>query len=165
MRYPYFSLLGAFALAACVQRPIVTRSSGDVALSGPRLIATLSATGPGTADAGEAPSAAPVSTARVGSLLIAPADTGGHAKATLVLADALPGAHPWHIHLGSCGNDQGVAGMPGTFPLINVAPDGRGRSVALLPFSTPESKTFFVNVHASAADTTSIACGNLASPR
>ncbi len=167
MRYPALTLLvlGTAALTACVQRPILMHSAGDVALSGPRLIATLSATGPGTTRTSEETPSTLGGLVRVGTVIVAPADTGGHAKATLVLRDAFPGAHPWHIHLGTCGDEHGIAGMRGTYPPVNVGPDGRGRSVALLPFSTPESRAFSVIVHASAADTTSIACGNLSSPR
>lgn len=85
---------------------------------------------------------------------------------SLSLANATPGGvHPWQVHRGQCGADEGVFGSAEAYTPIKIGDDGRGRSTATLPMMTPTTGSYFVLVHASAADAQLIvACGNLAPP-
>ena len=80
--------------------------------------------------------------------------------------NAVPGAvHPWHIHRGRCGADQGIFGPPAAYTPVKVGDKGRASSEAELTVPTPKTGEFFVNVHASAKNMrTIVACGNLAPP-
>lgn len=82
------------------------------------------------------------------------------------LSNAVPGAvHPWHVHRGRCGADQGIFGQPDAYKPLRVDDDGRASSEAELSVPTPRTGEFFVNVHASANNMrTIVACGNLAPP-
>lgn len=90
----------------------------------------------------------------------------GKTRAHAEISNAVPGGvHPWHVHRGRCGSDQGIFGPADAYPPLKVESDGRASSTAALP--TPFSKTgdFFVDVHASAKNArTLLACGNLAPP-
>jgi hypothetical protein len=97
---------------------------------------------------------------------------GAHAKesdrtqAFVNISNAAPGGvHPWHVHRGRCGSDQGIFGPTDAYKPLEVKNDGRASSTAELPTPTPQTGEFFVNVHASAKNMqTIIACGNLAPP-
>jgi hypothetical protein len=84
-------------------------------------------------------------------------------RADVHLANAKPGSvHPWHVHKGTCGNDQGILGPPKDYKPIHVGGNGEGEVAQTLPFPTPKSGEYMVNVHESAADLkTIVACGNL----
>lgn len=90
----------------------------------------------------------------------------GQTRARVEIANAAPGGlHPWHIHRGQCGSDQGVVGSTGAYKPLKVRGDGRADSEAVLPMPTPRTGSFFVDAHASAANMgTIVACGNLAPP-
>jgi hypothetical protein len=78
---------------------------------------------------------------------------------------AAGGVHPWHVHIGRCGADQGILGPAEAYEPLEVDGDGRARATAELPLAVPLSGQYFVNVHASASNMkTIIACGNLAPP-
>ena len=87
-------------------------------------------------------------------------------QARAEIANAVPGGvHPWHVHRGRCGADQGIFGPAEAYKPIKVGNGGRGSSEAELPLATPKTGEFFVNIHASAQNMrTIIACGNLAPP-
>ena len=89
-------------------------------------------------------------------------ETRAHAE----IANAAPGGvHPWHIHRGRCGADQGILGPADSYEPLEVDGGGRATSDATLPIPLPRSGDFFVNVHASSANMgTIVACGNLAPP-
>lgn len=97
---------------------------------------------------------------------------GPHAKnadrtqAGVNLSNAVPGAeHPWHVHRGNCGADQGIFGAADAYKPLKVNGEGRASSVAELSVPTPKTGEFFVNVHASVQNMRAIvACGNLAPP-
>lgn len=80
--------------------------------------------------------------------------------------NAVPGGlHPWHIHVGQCGNDRGILGPADAYEPLEVDKSGRAESTAELPIRTPTAGQYFVNVHASRNNMgTIIACGNLAPP-
>ena len=81
-------------------------------------------------------------------------------------SNAVPGAvHPWHVHRGQCGSDQGIFGPADAYKPLKIGGNGRASSDAVLPVPTPKTGDFFVNVHASARNMrTIVACGNLAPP-
>jgi len=85
---------------------------------------------------------------------------------TLSIANATPGGHhPWQVHRGQCGMDEGVLGAAGAYSSIKVGDDGRGSASASVPMTTPTSGSYFVTVQASVANPeTVVACGNLAAP-
>jgi hypothetical protein len=87
-------------------------------------------------------------------------------QAHVDIANAVPGGvHPWHIHRGRCGSDQGILGPPDAYSLLKVESSGRANSTATLTVPFPKSGDFFVNVHASSKNMrTIVACGNLAPP-
>lgn len=82
------------------------------------------------------------------------------------IENAVPGGeHPWHVHLGQCGNDRGVLGPADAYEPLQVGGNGRAESTARLPIPAPVSGQYFVNVHASRNNMgTIIACGNMAPP-
>jgi hypothetical protein len=87
-------------------------------------------------------------------------------QAQVSLSNAVPGAeHPWHVHRGRCGADQGIFGSADAYKPLKVGNKGRADSEAELSVPTPKTGEFFVNVHASAQNMRAIvACGNLAPP-
>ena len=87
-------------------------------------------------------------------------------RAEVSIANAVPGGkHPWHVHRGRCGSDQGIFGSADAYKPLEVGGNGRATSNAELSVPNPKTGEFFVNVHASAANMgTIVACGNLAPP-
>ncbi len=90
----------------------------------------------------------------------------GRTQAHVDISNAVPrGRHPWHVHRGQCGSDQGILGPADAYKPLEVEGNGRATETAVLPISVPRSGSFFINVHASARNmSTIIACGNLAPP-
>jgi len=82
------------------------------------------------------------------------------------LANAAPGGrHPWHVHMGQCGSDQGVVGTPDGYPVLKVGGDGKAKADAYLKIPTPRAGQYYVDVHAAATNLqTLMACGNMAPP-
>ncbi len=157
MRYTRILLTAtAAALVACAQRQVEV-DTGDVVLDS-RWIATL------------APVAARDSAAITGATTVT---LGGRAsmmrgassvetRAMLSIFGAAPGStHAWHIHLGSCGNDRGVIGSPELYTPVVVGNDGRGDITITLPFTTPNSGEFYVDVHDSSSASRLVACAPL----
>lgn len=101
-----------------------------------------------------------------GSASMAPASESGKTTVSLELANASPGGrHPWQLHRGQCGSDDGVVGSTSEYPAAEVGKDGRAKASANVPLQTPTKGSYFVVVQASAAnDDMTIACGNLAAP-
>jgi hypothetical protein len=101
-----------------------------------------------------------------GSASMAPATKSGNTTVSLDLANATPGGlHPWQLHRGQCGSDDGVVGSVAAYPAAKVGNDGRATASANLPLSTPTAGSYFVIVQASAANNAmTVACGNLAPP-
>jgi hypothetical protein len=87
-------------------------------------------------------------------------------RAHVDILNAVPGGvHPWHVHRGRCGADQGIFGPADAYKPLKIGGNGRASSEAELPGATPRTGEFFVNVHASARNMgTNVACGNLAPP-
>jgi len=101
-----------------------------------------------------------------GSASMAPADKTGNTTVLLDLANATPGGlHPWQLHRGQCGTDDGIVGSVAEYPAAKVGHDGRATATANLPLTTPTAGSYFVIVQASAANNAmTVACGNLAPP-
>ena len=101
-----------------------------------------------------------------GSASMAPGTKRGNTTVSLELANATPGGlHPWQLHRGQCGSDDGVVGSAGQYPAAKVGRDGHATVSANLPLETPTTGNYFVLVQASAAnDAMTVACGNLAAP-
>lgn len=87
-------------------------------------------------------------------------------RAHVQISNAVPGGvHPWHVHRGHCGSDQGILGPADAYRPLTVEGNGRAVSDAQLSLPLPKTGDFFVNVHASARNLkTIVACGNLAPP-
>ena len=100
-----------------------------------------------------------------GWLAADPKDSG-QSRAHVEITNAAPGGlHPWHIHRGQCGNDMGVLGPADAYKPLKVGGDGEAKADATLPVPMPAAGEYFVNVHASAQNmSTIVACGNLAPP-
>ncbi len=101
-----------------------------------------------------------------GEATMQPGRNSGNTDFTLSLANATAGGnHPWQVHRGQCGMDNGVFGSAGAYKSIKVEDDGRGTATATVPLMTPISGDYYVTVQASAANPeTTVACGNLAPP-
>jgi hypothetical protein len=87
-------------------------------------------------------------------------------RALVSIQNAVPGGeHPWHVHLGQCGNDRGIFGPAGAYEPLQVGSNGQAQESAALPLTVPVAGQYFINVHASRNNMkTIIACGNLAPP-
>jgi hypothetical protein len=101
-----------------------------------------------------------------GSASMAPGGSDGGTTVVLDLANATPGGlHPWQLHRGQCGLDQGAVGSADLYRPAKVDNDGHATSSATLPLTTPTTGNYFVTVRASAANNAvTVACGNLAPP-
>ena len=82
------------------------------------------------------------------------------------IENASPGGqHPWHVHRGQCGSDQGIFGAADAYPILKVGGDGKAHAEAKLEIPAPVQGQYFINVHASKTNmATIVACGNLAPP-
>jgi hypothetical protein len=101
-----------------------------------------------------------------GSIAMTPGDNANKTNVALVLANASPGGmHPWQLHRGQCGMDEGVFGATSDYKTLKVDEQGRASGSATIGAAMPSDGRFFVSVGASDANaTTIVACGNLASP-
>jgi hypothetical protein len=101
-----------------------------------------------------------------GAATMQPGRNSANTSFTLNIANATPGGvHPWQVHRGQCGADEGVLGSAGAYASVKVGDDGRGNASATVPMTTPTSGNYFVTVQASAANPEMVvACGNLAAP-
>jgi hypothetical protein len=90
----------------------------------------------------------------------------GQTQAQVSISNAAPGGrHPWHVHRGQCGQDQGILGPADAYEPLRVDGDGKASQTARLSIPLPRSGGYFINVHASANNmSTIVACGNLAPP-
>jgi hypothetical protein len=90
----------------------------------------------------------------------------GRTRAYAGISNAAPGGeHPWHVHRGQCGSDQGIFGPADAYKPLKVEGNGRASSEAVLSVPAPKTGEYSVNVHASAKNmSTIVACGNLAPP-
>jgi hypothetical protein len=97
---------------------------------------------------------------------MAPGTKRGTTDIVMRLGNTSPGGvHPWAIHRGQCGADEGVFGSADSYHALKVDGQGRASAEATLPIVMPRDGRYYVSVGASAANaSTIVACGNLAAP-
>lgn len=70
---------------------------------------------------------------------------------------------PWHVHRGSCGNDQGIVGDANAYPALRPGADGTAAASATIATPLDPAGSYFVNIHKSPQELeTIVACGALA---
>jgi hypothetical protein len=101
-----------------------------------------------------------------GSASMAPGSNGKETLVTINVTNAVPGGlHPWEVHLGQCGSDQGIFGSIDQYKPVKIGKDGRGTESAGISMPTPTYGSYFMLLHASTGNReTVIACGNMAPP-
>ena len=162
-RMPLHAILaaGALALVACnpfrspmKQAPVVQVTTRD-ANANARWHGTLTS-----------PSNLAGAVQMTGSIAMTPGSNADRTNVALVLANASPGGmHPWQLHRGQCGTDNGVFGSASDYKTLKVDEQGRASGSATVEAPMPSDGQFFVSVGASDANaSTIVACGNLASP-
>ena len=152
---------GALALVACnpfrspmKQAPVVQVSARD---------ANVNARWHGTLTS---PSNLAGAVQMTGQISMSPGSSAGNTNVALLLANASPGGlHPWQLHRGQCGMDDGVFGSASDYKTLKIDEQGRASASANVPVVMPSDGRYFVSVGASEANaSTIVACGNLASP-
>ena len=152
---------GALALVACnpfrspmKQDPVVQVSARD-GNANARWHGTLTS-----------PSSLAGAVQMTGSISMTPGSNTGNTNVALVLANASPGGtHPWQLHRGQCGTDDGVFGTASDYKTLKIDENGRASGSATVPVVMPSDGRYFVSVSASESNaSTIVACGNLASP-
>ena len=69
---------------------------------------------------------------------------------------------PWHVHYGSCGNDQGLVGDATAYSPLQPGADGPARTSATIAMPLDPTRSYFINIHQSPTDLpTIVACGAL----
>ena len=69
---------------------------------------------------------------------------------------------PWHVHYGTCGNDQGIVGDANAYAALRPGSDGTATTTATIAVPLEPGKSYFVNIHKSPAELqTIVACGAL----
>lgn len=89
----------------------------------------------------------------------------GGTAATIAYGE-IPGqtgtVRPWHIHRGSCGNDQGIVGQASAYPPLRPGSGGTATASATVTPELMRTGSYFVNVHQSPTELgTIVACANL----
>jgi hypothetical protein len=158
--YP-ITVAGALALVACnpfrsplKQDPVVQVTTNDANVNS-RWHGTLAS-----------PSNLAGAVQMTGQVSMAPGSSAGNTSVAVNLTNASPGGlHPWQLHRGQCGADEGVFGSAEAYKTLKVDENGRASSTANVPLIMPSDGRYFVSVGASAGNAeTIVACGNLASP-
>ncbi len=160
--YRTIALAGAaLALAACnpfrspmKQAPVVQVSAGDINANS-RWNGTLTS-----------PAALAGAVQMKGSATMTPGSTSGNTTVAVNLSNASPGGlHPWQLHRGQCGMDEGVFGAMQMYRVLKIDEYGRASSTATIPLVMPVDGQYYISVGASSANPeTIVACGNLAPP-
>lgn len=149
-----------FAFAAVLLAGCSSGSQGDtynaepVGFMGARWSATLTA-----------PAGSPAAQVTGTGTVMGNADSS-QTRVEVSLNGATPAASlPWHLHRGTCGNDQGIVGEATNYTALAVGDNGRATSAATIGMAMPRSGEYMINVHASPTDLgTIVACGNLTGP-
>ena len=101
-----------------------------------------------------------------GTAAMAPDGNKEKTRVTLSVSNATPGGvHPWQLHRGQCGADEGLVGPSDSYKSLKINDEGRASGSVTIPVEMPTSGSYFVSFGASAANPeTIVACGNLAAP-
>jgi hypothetical protein len=101
-----------------------------------------------------------------GQIAMTPDKDPNKTNVSIVLSNASPGGrHPWQLHRGQCGMDEGVFGSASDYNTLGVDDKGRAAGSATVGIPMPRTGDYYVSVGASEANpTTIVACGNLAAP-
>jgi len=101
-----------------------------------------------------------------GVATMAPGSNAANTAVNVNLSNATPGGlHPWQLHRGQCGADEGVWGSQDEYKALKVDEYGRVSASVTVPGVMPTTGLYYVSVSASAANPeTIVACGNLAPP-
>jgi hypothetical protein len=76
--------------------------------------------------------------------------------------DAAGAVRPWHVHVGSCAKGGPVLGAVSAYPVLRVDGKGAAEGKATLRLALPDSGSYYVNIHESAAAMSKVvACGDL----
>ena len=161
-RTPLLSLASVLlAVSACnpfrspfKQAPVVQVSAGDVNVNS-RWNAMLAS-----------PASLAGAVQMKGSATMTPGSNSGNTAVKVELSNASPGGiHPWQLHRGQCGMDEGLFGTAESYKALKVDEYGRASGSASLPHAMPTAGNFYVSVGASSANPeTIVACGHLAPP-
>lgn len=72
------------------------------------------------------------------------------------------GTHPWHVHRGTCGNDQGIVGDPAAYTPLRPNSAGAASATAHIAVQLVPDGDYMINVHRSPQALNEIvACGEL----
>lgn len=101
-----------------------------------------------------------------GSASMAPGAKRGTTNVMIKLGNTSPGGmHPWSLHRGRCGADEGILGTFDDYSPLKVRSNGTADSHAVVKLDTPTMGEFFVSVQASPTNRELIVgCGNFAPP-
>lgn len=89
---------------------------------------------------------------KVGGTVMLMPGANGQTTATITLSGApANGTHPWHVHAGTCAEKGAIVGPPTAYTPLSADASGAARLEAALPFATPTSGSYSVNVHMSAS--------------
>lgn len=89
-------------------------------------------------------------TSVTGTAMVMPAAASGQTAATVTLSGApANGTHPWHLHSGTCAAKGPIVGPPAAYTPLTVDANGAARLEATLPFATPATGSYSVNIHMS----------------
>jgi len=90
------------------------------------------------------------------------ADGKGTEVSVMIMGDVGGSTRPWHIHMGSCAKGGGVLGGRQSYTPITVDGSGHGMSKAILAMVTPDTGSYYVNIHDSAGNMgKTVGCGDL----
>ena len=94
--------------------------------------------------------------------MVAGKTPGTTAVEVSVARDAAGAVRPWHVHVGSCAKGGPVLGAAAAYPALRVNGKGAAEGEATLRLALPDSGSYYVSVHESAATMSKIvACGDL----
>ena len=101
-----------------------------------------------------------------GSASMTPDKNPDKTRVAVNVTNATPGGvHPWQLHRGQCGADEGIVGEAGQYKSIKINDEGRASGAATVELETPMTGNYYVSLGASGTNAeTIVACGNLAPP-
>jgi hypothetical protein len=101
-----------------------------------------------------------------GSATMTPDKDREKSRVSINVSNATPGGvHPWQLHRGQCGADEGIVGNADQYRSIKINDDGRASGATTVSLETPTTGNYYVSLGASGANAeTIVACGNLAPP-